>query len=105
MKNNTNELLKTSDSTWDDVEERVNTNIADQAVVKAEAFLKKHRREIKRLKDHIQDAIFELDLDKYEYAINKLKGFYRQPPLSREEAKESFERTVANVAEIIKSNS
>lgn len=88
----------------DDIEQKVKDNIADQAIVKAAKHLKKHQREIKRLNSHIQDAIFEIDFNKYEYAINKLKVFYHQRPLSREEAKESFNKTICNIAEIIKSN-
>ena len=65
-----------------DIEKEVNDKIADEALVKAAKHLKKHKREIKRLNSHIQDAIFEVDLDKYEYAINKLKVFYYQKPLS-----------------------
>lgn len=88
----------------EELEQRARDYMAEEAIGKAEKYLKKHQREIKRLKDHIENAIFELDVDKYEYAINKLKSFYRQKPLTRKEAEDSFKATVENVATIIKSN-
>lgn len=48
----------------------------------AQAILKKHGREIKRLRKLAEGAALENNYASYEYAITKLRAIYRQPTTS-----------------------
>lgn len=53
--------------------------IADEATQKSKKILHKHRREIHRLNVLAQGAALENNFESYKYAIEKLRGIYRQP--------------------------
>lgn len=63
----------------------MNEQEAHEVAVRAEAdkrvkqILKKHRREITRLKALAEKAIIEDNKDSYIYAIGKLRDIYKQP--------------------------
>lgn len=58
---------------------RIEEANAVEATKQANAILKKHRREIKRLNEHAQGAVLENNFEAYKYAITKLRALYRQP--------------------------
>lgn len=49
-----------------------------EAKRRADKFLKKNSKEIKRLKKIYEDALITLDKEKYFYALGKLRKMYRQ---------------------------
>ncbi|QFR55920.1 hypothetical protein JC221_274, partial [Yersinia phage JC221] len=61
------------------IKELTDTPVYDQALRKAEKFLKKNRREWKRLHKHAEEALFDNNKDQYVYAIKKMRDMLRQP--------------------------
>lgn len=53
--------------------------VYDQAVRQAEKFMRKHRREWKRLHKHAEDALFDHNKSQYVYAIKKMRDMLKQP--------------------------
>lgn len=88
----------------DELAQKYQDSIADQAIVKADSIIHKNRKEIERLKALVEESVFELNFAKYDYAIGKLKKIYLQKPNTVEESKQAFINLVDNVAELIKTN-
>lgn len=61
------------------VEELKNTPIYAQAQRQAERYMRKNRREYKRLRNHAEEALFAGNKSQYVYAIKKLRTMLKQP--------------------------
>lgn len=56
-----------------------NTPAMQQAKRQASQYLRRNRREWKRLHQHANDALYEGNRDQYVYAIKKMRDMLRQP--------------------------
>lgn len=72
-------LSELTDAQIEEAKKRLEETNAKTATEQANAILKKHKREIKRLNEHAQGAVLENNYDAYKYAIEKLRTIYRQP--------------------------
>ncbi len=63
----------------EEIQQRYEDNLAEQALDQTSSILRKNRREIERLNKHAQVAVLENNYQAYAYAIRKLRGIYRQP--------------------------
>lgn len=57
----------------------IQTELERKAQYKAQKILKKNKREISRLKTHAANCVLTNNYFGYKYAIQKLRGFYKQP--------------------------
>lgn len=88
-----------------EVEETVQQEIVRKLAEKEAArILRKNKREIERLKKHGQMCLVSCNIPGYVYAINKLRGIYKQPLLTEEAGKVMFETSRARLIELIKAN-
>lgn len=72
-------LSELTDEQIEEAQKRLEEANAKNATAQANAILKKHKREIKRLNEHAQGAVLENNFAAYSYAIKKLRDIYRQP--------------------------
>lgn len=63
----------------DQIEQLKDSPVYDQALRQAEKFMRKNRREWKRLHQHAEDALFEHNKAQYVYAIKKMRDMLKQP--------------------------
>lgn len=61
------------------IQELKQSPVYDQAVRQAEKFMRKNRREWKRLHQHAEDALFDHNKAQYVYAIKKMRDMLKQP--------------------------
>jgi len=78
LKNEEHQKMVVSDRN-EQIEELSNTPVYNQAMRQAEKFLKKNRREWKRLHNHAQEALFDNNKEQYCYAIKKMRDILKQP--------------------------
>ncbi|QPI13787.1 hypothetical protein MYO4S_00031 [Serratia phage 4S] len=62
----------------DQIDEATKKAIADTAKAQADKFVRKNRKEIRRLKAHAEKALLTNDFEAYKYAISKLRTMLRQ---------------------------
>lgn len=72
--------------------------IADK---RAKKILKKHKREIDRLKSHAEDCLYNLNRDGYIYAIGKIRTIIRKP-MSHEALGALYDTSVERIIELAK---
>ncbi|ADG60015.1 hypothetical protein Acj9p115 [Acinetobacter phage Acj9] len=58
---------------------KIQTRIEADAKRQAEKILKKNKREIARLKKHAEQCVLTGNYFGYQYAVKKLRDFYKQP--------------------------
>jgi len=63
----------------DEVDELENSPIYDQATKQAAKFMRRNRREWKRLHQHAENALWEGNKEQYAYAIKKMRDMLKQP--------------------------
>lgn len=59
--------------------EAIQSRIEAEAMKKALKLIKKNKREIARLKNHAGECVMTGNYFGYQYAVKKLRDFYRQP--------------------------
>ena len=59
--------------------EKMHERMMAEATKQAQKRLKKHRKEIERLKKHAEKCLAENNFFGYSYAIKKLRDIYKQP--------------------------
>lgn len=55
------------------------TRIEQEALRKAQKFMRKNKAEWKRLHKHAENALFERNKEQYVYAIKKMRDMLKQP--------------------------
>ncbi|UIW11419.1 MAG: hypothetical protein [Enterobacter phage ENC7] len=55
------------------------TRIEQEALRKAQKFMRKNKAELKRLHKHAENALFEGNEEQYVYAIKKMRDMLKQP--------------------------
>jgi len=63
----------------EEVDELENSPIYDQATKQAAKFMRRNRREWKRLHQHAETALWEGNKEQYCYAIKKMRDMLKQP--------------------------
>lgn len=59
--------------------EAIQDRIEAEAMKKAQKLIRKNKREITRLKKHAGECVLNGNYFGYQYAVKKLRDFYRQP--------------------------
>lgn len=90
------EALEREASMNGSVEEDPFKAIADK---RAKKVLKKHSKEISRLKKHAEKCLFELNKDGYIYAIGKIRTIIRKP-MDQESLGVLYDTSVERLIEI-----
>lgn len=75
--------------------------IQEQAKREASRILKKNKREIERLKKHGQMCLLSGNKHGYVYAINKLRGIYKQPQVDAATGETLYETSRQRLIELI----
>lgn len=73
-----------------------------QAEKQAAKHLRKHGRELKRLKKHAEKALLTNNKEQYMYAIDKLRVFYKQKALPTDVMSVMFETSRAQIVDMAK---
>lgn len=73
-------------------------SVADK---RARKILKKHKREIDRLKQHAQDCLYNLNREGYIYAIGKIRTIIRKP-LDHDTLGALYDTSVERIIELAK---
>lgn len=76
--------------------------IRSQALKQADKIIRKNKREIDRLKEHIEQCVLNLNYDGWVYATNKLRGIMRQPEMDRTTSGTLWNSLLNEYAEIVK---
>ncbi|UOX40431.1 hypothetical protein UGMREWDR_CDS0114 [Aeromonas phage GomatiRiver_11] len=76
--------------------------LQEQAEKKAAKHLKKHGRELKRLKKHAERALFANNREQYMYAIDKLRVLYKQKALPTDVMSVMFDTSRAQIVDMAK---
>lgn len=62
-----------------EIENKIREQVEAEAFKKAQKFVRKNTREIKRLRKHAEDALFDGNKARYVYAIKKMRDMLKQP--------------------------
>lgn len=76
--------------------------IRSQALKQADKIIRKNKREIERLKEHIQQCVLNINRAGWVYATNKLRVMMRQPEMDKNTASVLWNSLMNEYAEIVK---
>lgn len=104
MRDNTKELYdlagKPEESSFD--EEAMKEQMVNQSVSQALKIERKNKQEIRRLKKHAEQCLFKSNFEGYNYSINKLRSFYKQPQLDIEAMYALYSSTTATLRDLVR---
>jgi len=96
------ETLRDDEDAYTAEEMQYHDDLAERAKKTADKILKKNKREIDRLKKHGQMCLVSGNRDGYIYAINKLRGIYRQTPVDKQTGDTLYETSRQQLIELIR---